>query len=1110
MRPQYPAEIVQLLHTVRMRWRLRRVLWRLAGFIAIASSVAITAAVVMDAWQYAPLLVTAVRGVSYVVIAVALALFVGVPLLQRVSDTRLALYVEEGEPSLAMALASAVELKTIPNRSTGPGLETGLMEQALRASRDIDHGRRLERQALHRAGLVLGVTIAAVVALMALLPPGLHYGLKSLLPGISTAASPYRLSVAPGDVRVSRGSNQLIVARVEGFEPDAVQLVTRFGGATAWQASNMTAGTEVQAFETFLFDLNDGGEYYVQAGGLRSPVYRIDVADLPTVRRIDLTYHYPRYTGLPPKQVVGGGDINAVRGTRVDIKVTPSLPVSGGALVLNGRESRPLLARPDGTWSASLDIEQTGHYRIDLPYGDDLLVRASPNYAIELSPDRAPTVHISSPGRDSRVTSVEEPLIELTASDDLGIARLELVYSINGGPEQTLSLHEQNQRPQELTTVHTLFLEDLRLGPGDLIAYYARASDSVTDEGQQSTTDIYFMEVRPFHLTFRQAQGGSGAGMQGHNERLLSEQQRQLVIATFNLARDRQSYKEDRFVETVDFLARSEARIRDRVEAIIRRLGERTLMQADESLQRMVQELPQAVEAMLETEATLAERDPHAALAPARKALRHLQRAEAAFRDLQVARAGSAGQGANSSEAQDLANLFKLELDKLRSQYESLQHGQAASAQALDDTLEKLRELARRQQRELERLRRRAELSAGPAGSDSSQRALAEELEKVVRHLERLSREQPDRKLEAMMNQAREAAEAMRRAADSAGSARALADAQAALERLREAGHAADREKHAQLRRGVSEALERTRRLAAEQRDVTAGVRALSNDAEERSEGITALQERKAHMTQETRALESDLERLSASAREQRQTSARMLRDATRSMREERLAQRIERSAAALKDFKSKDLLRLESKIGMAFDQLSDRLAAALTTLDQAGDAPRARRLERLRDLVRNMESLQERLARRARGSGKAKDAAGASAQAGASGADGGGRFGIEDITGFQRDFRGQRADLEALSTDLDRSDHRARDIGTLVAALRKLEQADAYQDPGAVLKRQAALIAALKELEFELRKDGDKAEALTATMSGDDKVSAEFRRLVDEYFRDLSRTGAN
>ncbi len=899
------------------------------------------------------------------------------------------------------------------------------------------------------------------------------------------------------------------MARIEGFDPDAVQLFSRFGVA-AWQASTMVAGTEARAFETFLFDLKESGEYYVQAGGLRSPVYRIDVADLPTVRRIDLTYHYPPYTALPPKQVLDGGDINAVRGTRVDISVTPSLPVSAGALVVSGRESRPLIAQPNGSWSASLEIEQPGHYRIDLPHGDGLLVAATPNYAIEVSPDRAPTVQISSPGRDSRVTSVEEPLIEVTASDDLGIGRLELVYSVNGGAEQSKPLHEGERRPREISTAHTLFLEELGLQPGDLIAYYVRARDSVIDAGQETMTDIYFMEVRPFELAFRQAQGGAGAMAGGRHERLLSEQQRQLVIATFNLARDRESYKEDRFIETVDLLVRSEARIRDRVEAIIRRLGERAVMQVDEGLQQMAQELPQAVDAMHATEAALGERDPQAALTPARKALRHLQRAEAAFREMQVARAGSGGQGANMAEAQDLANLFKLELDKLRSQYESLQHGQPPTAQALDDTREKLRELARRQQRELERLRTRAELSAGPAGSDNSQRALAEELDKVVRQLERLSRERPDKKLEAMMNQAREAAQAMRRAATAAGSAHALADAQAALERLREAGQALGRERDAELRRGVSQALERARRLATQQRDVTDNVRALPDDAQQRSEAIATLQERKAHMTQETRALESDLEQLSTSARERRQASVRALRDAARSMREEQLAQNIQRSAAALKDFKLEDLLRLESKIDTALGQLGDKLAAALAALDQAAHPDRARRLERLRDLVRNMESLQKRLARQPHGSQPPGNRADASSSTGASGTDVANRFGVEDIAGLQREFKRGRADLEGLITELDRSRHLARDIGDLVAALHELEKDSAYKDPKALLQRQAALIAALKEVEFALRKDLDKTEARALALRGDDQVPVEFRTLVDEYFRSLSRTPSN
>lgn len=90
------------------------------------------------------------------------------------------------------------------------------------------------------------------------------------------------------------------------------------------------------------------------------------------------------------------------------------------------------------------------------------------------------------------------------------------------------------------------------------------------------------------------------------------------------------------------------------------------------------------------------------ALPPEQRALQHLQRAEATFRDVQVAfgqRGG--GGGGEGMSAEDLSDLFELELDKLENQYEAVQ---------------RLRELARRQEQEAPPTRR-DQLSPGdPAG----------------------------------------------------------------------------------------------------------------------------------------------------------------------------------------------------------------------------------------------------------------------------------------------------------------------------------------------------------------------------------------------------------
>ena len=67
-------------------------------------------------------------------------------------------------------------------------------------------------------------------------------------------------------------------------------------------------------------------------------------------------------------------------------------------------------------------------------------MNASPQYTIDVLEDQAPTVSIAKPGRDTTASPIEEFAIEARADDDFGVRQLELVYSVNGGPEQTKKL----------------------------------------------------------------------------------------------------------------------------------------------------------------------------------------------------------------------------------------------------------------------------------------------------------------------------------------------------------------------------------------------------------------------------------------------------------------------------------------------------------------------------------------------------------------------------------------------------------------------------------------------------------------------------------------------
>jgi hypothetical protein len=149
------------------------------------------------------------------------------------------------------------------------------------------------------------------------------------------------------------------------------------------------------------------------------------------------------------------------------------------------------------------------------------------------------------------------------------VKNLELVYSVNGGPEKSIRLLEGRQALTEVTAGHTLYLEELGVKPGDAVSYYARATDNNAVAGpQRASSDMFFLRIRPFNKDFKPAtsMGGGGGGGGGGMDQVgaLSQQQRQLIAGTFNMQRDRKQMAGDKFREGMTVLTLSQSRCASR------------------------------------------------------------------------------------------------------------------------------------------------------------------------------------------------------------------------------------------------------------------------------------------------------------------------------------------------------------------------------------------------------------------------------------------------------------------------------------------------------------------------------------------------------------------
>ena len=1146
-------EILRVIRHVRNRWRLRVAVRGISVLVAAALGTFLVSSYGLEFYKFSPSAIVTFRIITYLVlIGFGWWLFVR-PVSKRVSDEQVALYLEEHEPSLQAAVLSAVEEskkgERVARTDHSPEIVDRLIQSAMTKVRDIDMGRAVEQQQLKRTSGLLSAAALGALILFAFGPDYLRHGIVALLTPIGNveAASPYQIEVLPGDATVARGADQTVTAHLVGFESEDVNLFMRGSSSAPFERLPLLPMDETNIFEVLLFDLQESTDYFVEAAGVQTSTFTLDVIDLPYVDRLEIEYVFPTYTSLEPRTIEHGGDIAVLSGTEVRLRAFSTMATAGGALVLDEDDKSQLVVQPDGTLTGNFIVEKDGFYRLELQAPDGQLVTASPQYTIDVLTDQPPAVMFINPGRDTTASALEEVFVEARADDDFGLFSLDLMYSVNGGLEKSVALFDgRGSALKEVSAGHTFFLEELDIEPGDFVSYYARATDrNLAQQDRDVKSDLYFVQIRAFSKDFRaaQSQGGmGGGGGVGADPRALSEAQREIVSGTFNVIRDRDDYTDEEYRENLVFLTLAQGRLREQVETLLRRMNSRVVA-ADPEFAAISELLPQAAAAMGDAETELQEQDANGALPPEQRSLQFLQRAEEAYEEVMVSMGmgGGGGGGGGSQAAEDLADLFELELDKLQNQYETMQRGQQQEADnTIDELMERLRELAQRQEREAERQRRRARGQQSAQGGGAGQRALAEEAEEAARRLERLAREMNSSQMMDASRQLQEAADAMRRAAannDNLG----FAEAGAALDRLREVQDRLQTEQTGRLERDIQEALQRANRLASEEREVADSVDQLAGlEDDQRLERLQGLMERKDSMEAEVADLERQIDSSSAEFRREERDASRRLADAGNSIRDNKLKEKIRYSKGLVRSRAPETAQAFEAEIGDDIADLRDKLQAAAEAVGQSEEDSMTQALDQTRDLMRGLESLEHRMSQQGDQPGdQSPDSQSPDGQAQEGGQQGGeqsapgiadgqpgvgdtvgGPFGAggwgdrrpgttgfdsQDIRQWQREFQERMSEAQDIRRLLDQEGFSAGDLDEVIQSMREFDDPRVYQNSEVIAQLQTLILEELKRFEYRLRREVD-SESEELFLASSDDVPPGFRDLIEEYYRVLSR----
>ena len=580
----------------------------------------------------------------------------------------------------------------------------------------------------------------AVLAWMIAAGPGfLGYGASLLWTGPKkNAVPPYSIVVKPGNITVRRNSDQLIVARVTGMAPDKAQLLAHYQSAAGWEPVTMLAAPDAgggASYQFVLAGLPEDVEYYVAAGPLVSPHYKVRVVDLPSVKEIQATYHYPKWTGLKPVTQEHSGDLRAIEGTSAEIQLQMDRPMKDGQLALDDGRTIHLSAGPGNTYTGALNMEKDGAYHLSAT-DEGQPVRLSEDYFIATDKAMPPEISIDRPGGDYRASPIEEVTVGVKGADQFGLKSMHLHYSVNGGADHDVSLLIAPGAKQADGS-YQLPLEDFKLVPGDLVSIYATAKDGHSE----AHTDISFIQVDPFEREFSQSQqagAGNGGGDSGGDQTEISKREEELIAATWKQENDKSATPKDEAAQG-QFLSDAQQKLRDQVNALSVRMQSRDISEANQEFTDFDKDMQAAAASMAPSAEKLKGMQWKDAIPLEQKALQALLRAEATFRQIEVAfgqRGGGGGGGGNAGR--DLASLFDLELDTEKNQYETAQTASPAEQHEKDveDALERLDALARRQE----------DLANQPHDAQQSfqqrwqQEMLRREAEQLQRQMEQLTR----------------------------------------------------------------------------------------------------------------------------------------------------------------------------------------------------------------------------------------------------------------------------------------------------------------------------------------------------------------------------------
>lgn len=277
----------------------------------------------------------------------------------------------------------------------------------------------------------------------------------------------------------------------------------------------------------------------------------------PVITKQSVTVSYPGYTRQASKNT-SDMDLKELQGSNITWYLEFDKKIQSATLQHMGQNKEMRLTK--GGYRFSSKLQGSGFYNfkftdtLGIPYFSEL-------YSLESVQDQSPTIEVSGISQFTSfdVDQNKEFNFEALVQDDYGVATAAIIATVSKGSGESVKFREEklkfdNRIPEGSKNIRLskkINLDSMQMEPGDELYFYVKVSDVKRPIPNISRGETYFANIRDTVTDVFEVEGAMGVDQMPDYFR----SQRQLIIDTEKLIRERPGMSKKEFIATSNALA---------------------------------------------------------------------------------------------------------------------------------------------------------------------------------------------------------------------------------------------------------------------------------------------------------------------------------------------------------------------------------------------------------------------------------------------------------------------------------------------------------------------------------------------------------------------------